>query len=113
MNHEAVARVLLAHADGWSYDDLADLYQRLKVQIEANNPSWTAARARCADGSHVFTGSLGRSLLFCPDRTVWVGDLGKAPQVTLISYQGMTVAPGGTLVFPVPNLAAPNTKQLA
>lgn len=113
MNSEAVKRLLDAHAAGWPQDELADLYERLKRQIESSVPGWTATRGVCRDGSHVFIGSLGRSLVIMPDRSIWIGDLGKGGPDALISYTGMAPMPDGTLAFPPPNIVKSQATRIA
>lgn len=113
MNADAVRRLIAAHAAGWTADELADLYGRLKLQIEAAAPGWTADRGICLDGSHVFLGSQGRTLAIRPDRTIWVGNLGVGGKDALLSYSGMQRLPDGRFAFPPPNVTATSSKQIA
>jgi hypothetical protein len=112
LNSEAIRRLILAYDSAWSYDDLVDLYDSFRLQIQRANPGWTADRGGCSDGSTVFVGSLGAVLAIMPDRSLLLGQLAGAPAAGLLSYQGMTVTPTGTVQFPPPNPSAPGTRRL-
>jgi hypothetical protein len=116
LNQQAIARLILAHDDGWSYDQLVDLYDSFRLQIQRASPGWTADRAQCTDGSTAFLGTLptiaNRVLVIMPDRSLWIGSLGTAPSDGLLTPIGMSFAPDGTVQFPPPNTAAPTAKRL-
>ena len=73
MNLAATDRLVLARAAGWGYDQLADLYDVMKQQIERSVTGWRADRARCADGSHAFIGRKGPVLIITPSRRMFIG----------------------------------------
>ena len=116
LNQTAVQRLLLAYDAGWSYDQLVDLYDNFRQQIQRANPGWIADRSACSDGSTAFVGALpalpDRVLVIMPDRSLLLGSLAANPSAALLSYSGITFAPGGTAQFPPPNPSAPGTKRL-
>jgi hypothetical protein len=112
LNREAIRRLELAHGAGWSYDDLAELYNDLKLQIERLCPGWRADRIRCSDGSHGFLGSLGPVLVIMPDRSIYLGRLGATAADGLVHYVGLVPQPNGSFAFPPPQPAAPGTSRL-
>ncbi|HEU5073099.1 MAG TPA: hypothetical protein VFU02_02985 [Polyangiaceae bacterium] len=112
MNREAVRRLGLAHDSGWSYDELVALYDEYRVQIQAASHGWTADRASCSDGSTVFVGGLGAVLAILPDRSLLIGQLGRAPTSGLLSYAGMSFTRSGSVQFPPPNPNGQGTRRI-
>jgi len=112
MNREAVRRLTLAHDSGWSYDELVELYDELRLQIQAANPGWTADRASCRDGSTAFVGGLGAVLAILPNRSLFIGHLSSAAEEGLLSYSSMTFTQTGSVQFPPPNPNALGTKRV-
>jgi hypothetical protein len=116
LNQEAIRRLTLAYDAGWSYDQLVDLYDNFRLQIQRSCPGWTADRAACSDGSTAFVGALpaasNRILVIMRDRSLLLGSLGATRSAALLSYAGMTFAPGGTVQFLPPNPVAPGTTRL-
>lgn len=112
MNSEAIRRLILAHGAGWSYHNLAALYERFKTQIERAARGWRANKADCVDGSYAFIGSQGRVLVIMPDRSIHIGVLGATQADGLLYYIGTATLPDGTLAFPRPNPGAPGTKKV-
>jgi len=112
LNGQALFRLQEAHAQAWSHDELAELYNDLKLQIEQACPGWRADRVKCSDGSHGFVGALGPVLVILPDRAIYLGQLGGTAADGLLFYTGLVVLPDSTVAFPAPNPAAPGTRRL-
>jgi hypothetical protein len=111
LNREAMRRLGLAHDAGWSYAELADLYDVLRMQIEGACPGWRATRVKCSDGSHAFIGALGPVLVIMPDRRIYLGQLGTDSSEGAVYWSGLSFV-GGIVIFPAPNPSAPGTRQV-
>ncbi|HET9952988.1 MAG TPA: hypothetical protein VFQ61_00720 [Polyangiaceae bacterium] len=112
LNREALRRLELAHDAGWTADELAELYNELKIQIENTCPGWRADRVKCSDGSEAFVGALGPVLLVLPDRGLFIGHLGATAADGALFYTGMVMSPDGCLMFPPPNTSCPGTRRV-
>lgn len=94
---------MVAHDVGWSYDQLVNLYDDFRQQIQRACPGWSADRAACADGSAVFVGSQAEVLAIMPDRSMHVGRLGATAANHLLCFMGMSCTTSGTVQYPPPN----------
>lgn len=112
LNREAVRRLELAHDHGFTHTELAELYETLKLQIEAACPGWRADRVECADGSHAFVGALGLALVITQDRGIYVGRLGKTALEGVLFYTGAVITANGHVAFPPPNPNSPGTRTV-
>lgn len=97
MNREAITRLQLARKNGMPRDDVADLYEYLKLQIEDAADNWRAKRATCEDGSIAFIGE--GHVLVVHETGVYTGKLGGLLKI------GGTLTPNG-FRFPRPDLNA-------
>ncbi|KAF0250400.1 MAG: hypothetical protein FD167_199 [bacterium] len=63
-----------------SADEKADLFDVLTKQItRKTNGSWTADREKATDGSHLFFGTLGHTLVITLSGQIWQGKMGFSP----------------------------------
>ena len=111
MHREALRHVLQARNDGADHHTLAELYEGLKVQIEAAEVGWRAIRGACTDGSHLFrgVGAGALVLVITPACVIMTGSLYPGG---LIDPTGIEHYPDRGWLFPPPDPRAPGTKVL-
>jgi len=66
----------------------ADAFESLARQIESHsNGAWNAARGAGTDGSTIFLGRQGESLVVAPDGRIFRGGLGRGIDITSTGFQ--------------------------